>query len=399
MKTETSSRYAIADAHLNRQGLSRWKSGHPWIYRAGVAMVEESSGNEAIARVLDARGGVLGMALLSLESQITLRILCREDVPIDREFFRTRLESAMDWRARIFPGREAVRLVFGESDALPGLILDRYGEHLVIQTQAWGTDALQDELVELIQELRKPESILARNDSAVRSLEGLSRTVTQLVGTTPEWVSYRQGNRSMRADLHRGQKTGAFLDQYENHLMVGGLAKGRVLDAFCYSGGFALAATESAEEVIGVDTSKPALKQARIQAKINGITDVQFVEANVFDFLKHEDRQKEKYDMVILDPPAFAKNKRELESALRGYKEINLRAVKLLRPGGVLVTCSCSYHLSETLMDEVLSRAAVDARATFRILDRRHQALDHPVRTGFPESRYLKCQVLERMTD
>ncbi len=389
------SAYASADARLNRHGLSRWRSGHPWVFRAGLELVEESTGREAVARVTDPRGRFLGQALLSRESQITLRFLTRRDEPVDHAFFRARIERAVATRERLVPGRDAVRLVFGESDGLPGLVVDRYGPHLVVQFLSWGMDALREELVEILREVVSPASILARNDPAVRALEGLPREVVQLHGETPEVVLYHEGDLVFTADLRRGQKTGAFLDQYDNHRVAGRLAHGRVLDAFTYAGGFALAAAASAETVTAVDSSTDALGLARAHASRNGIENVELVEANAFDFLKDADRKGETYDTVILDPPAFAKNKRELAGALRGYKEINLRAMKILRPGGILVTCSCSYHLTETLMEETLTAAAADAHRAFRILDRRRQAADHPILLGFPESLYLKCQVLE----
>jgi 23S rRNA (cytosine1962-C5)-methyltransferase len=259
----------------------------------------------------------------------------------------------------------------------------------------FGAQTLSDELVALLKERLSPASILARNDPAVRSLEGLPREITQLHGETPERISFREGEVTLISDPRTGQKTGAFLDQSENRLRVALLAKGRVLDAFAYTGAFALQAAQSAQSVTAVDVSAPALANARDQAAQNGVENVTFVEANVFDFLKQEDKAGSTYDTIILDPPAFAKNKQEMDGALRGYKEINLRAMKILNPGGILITCSCSYQLSEPLMDEVLERASADVRRTFRTRERRHQASDHPIRTGFPESLYLKCQILE----
>jgi len=386
--------YDLADVRLNRTGLARWRSGHPWIYRAGIALVAETTGREGLARVLDPEGRAIGTALLSRESQITLRRLGTGDT-VDREVLRRRLDDAILYRERVLPGHEATRLVFGESDGLPGFIVDRYGPHLVLQCLSFGAQVLSDEMVTLLEERLSPASILARNDPAVRALEGLPREVVALRGDPPERVTYREGTLTLSADLRSGQKTGAFLDQSENRLRVAALARGRVLDAFAYTGGFALHAAGQADEVTAIDVSASALAHGREEATRNGIENVRFVEVNVFDFLKQEDRAGSVYDTIILDPPAFAKNKQELEGALRGYKEINLRAMKILKPGGILVTCSCSYQLSEPLMDEVLERAAGDVRRTFRVRERRHQAADHPVRTGFPESLYLKCQILE----
>ncbi len=389
--------YPTAVAKLNPQGWSRWKSGHPWIYRTGVTVIEERTGEEPLAQVLDPRGEVLGQALLSRESQITLRRLTRTPEPVGRELLATRIREAIAYRERIFSRRDAVRLVFGESDGLPGLVVDRYGTHIVLQTLSWGMAVLQDEIVEILMEELTPESVLARNDPSVRTLEGLPRGVEQIVGTTPENVTFHEGDLVIVTDLVGGQKTGAFLDQTENHLLAGQLSKGRVLDGFSYTGGFGLAAAGAADEVVMVETSKAARKSARMNAKRNGIDNVSFVDDNMFDYLKRADKENARFDVVILDPPAFAKNKKELDGALRGYKEINLRAMKILRPGGILITCSCSYHLRENLMDEVLTRAQADAGRSFRILERRQQSPDHPVLLGFPESVYLKCQVLERL--
>jgi 23S rRNA (cytosine1962-C5)-methyltransferase len=389
------SAYDAVTATLNRQGMTRWRSGHPWIYRAGLELVEESTGNEPLATIHDPKGRFLGQAVFSRESQITLRILTRREAPVDRAFFKERIASAVRYRERELVRRDAMRLVFGESDGLPGLVVDRYGDHLVVQYLSAGMDALADEINAILLEVIKPESILARNDPAVRGLEGLPREVRQVHGRTPPILQYHEGDLVFNVDPHRGQKTGTFLDQYENHRLAGRLAHGKVLDAFSYTGGFALSAAGSAEEVTAVDSSSEAMQAARRNAKRNGIENVTYVEANVFDYLKQQDRDGAAYDLVILDPPAFAKNKRELGGALRGYKEVNLRAMKILRPGGILITCSCSYHLTEALMEETLVAASVDAHRSFRVLERRQQAPDHPVRLGFPESLYLKCQVLE----
>ncbi|HYV50909.1 MAG TPA: class I SAM-dependent rRNA methyltransferase, partial [Dongiaceae bacterium] len=333
--------YDLALVRLNRVGVTRWRSGHPWIFRAGIALVEETTGHEGLARVLDPDGRVLGTATLSRESQITLRRLGPGET-VDRELLRRRLDDAIAYRERVLPGHEATRLVFGESDGLPGLIVDRYGPHLVVQFLSFGAHILVDEIVALLEERLSPASILARNDPAVRALEGLPRETVQLRGETPEHIPFREGSVTLIADPRSGQKTGAFLDQSENRLRAALLARGRVLDAFAYTGAFALQAARHADEVIAVDVSAPALAQGREQASRNDLENVRFMEANVFDFLKQEDRAGSTYDTVILDPPAFAKNKQELDGALRGYKEINLRAMKILKPGGILITCSCS---------------------------------------------------------
>lgn len=386
--------YPAADAVLNASGVKRWKTGHPWIYRAGIEVVEEETGREAVARVLTPTRRDLGWAMLSRESQITLRRLDTQDPP-DRAYLRGRIAAAVETRRARLPGRDAYRAVFGESDGLPGLVVDRYGEHLVAQFLTWGMDALRNEVVALLQEVLAPKSILGRNDTPVRRHEGLPLIVTELAGSVPETAVYHEGDLEFTADPRHGQKTGAFLDQVDNHLRAGSLARGRVLDLFTYAGGFALAAARNAAQVTAVDTSAGTLALAARHAAANRIDSVLFQEANVFDYLRDRDRAGDRFDVVILDPPAFAKSKSDLPGALRGYKEINLRAMKILDRGGILVTCSCSYHMSPALLMEVLERAAADARRPFRVVERRGAGPDHPVRLGFPESEYLKCVVLE----
>ena len=387
----------FAEARLTPQGASRWRSSHPWLYRAGVEVVEERTGEEPLAQVMDPEGRVLGHALLSRESQITLRRLTRNPEPVTPHDIRERLQRAVAYRKRIYPDRDAMRLVFGESDDLPGLIVDQYGKHLVIQTLSWGMASLQEMLVQQLVDICNPESMRTRNDPSVRKLEGLPRSVEQVFGETPDLVEYHEGDIAFEADLRKGPQTGAFLDQVANHLRVGQLAHGRVLDMFTYTGGFALAAARGADQVVAVDTSKPARKAAAEAARRNGIENVTFVDQNAFDFLKKEDKENSTYDLIVLDPPAFAKNKRELDAAMRGYKEINLRAMKLLNPGGILCTFSCSYHLTEPRLDEVLSKASAHAQKLFRMVERRRQSADHPVLLGFPEGLYLKGQILERV--
>lgn len=389
--------FEFADVVLNRRGIERWRTGHPWVFRAGVARLEESTGAEALVRVRDGAGRVLGHALVSRESQITLRKISEGAAEPGDAWILERIRAADAYRRRRLPERDAYRAVYGESDGLPGLVVDRYGDHLVVQLLSWGMDALREPVLDALRAHFAPASILGRNDPGVRALEGLPRAVEVLHGEPPGAVPYHEGTNAFLADLRGGQKTGTFLDQVENHLAAGALAQGRVLDAFTYNGGFALAAAARAREVVAVDVSGDALASARANAERNGIRNVSFVEANVFDLLRQEDREDRAYDMVVLDPPAFAKNKRELEGALRGYKEINIRSMKILAPGGILVTCSCSYHLSDEMMDEMLAHAAADARRTFRLVERRPQASDHPVRVGFPESSYLKCRILERV--
>ena len=343
-------------------------------------------------RVLDPKSKFLGVAHYSSTSQITLRLLSTRPEIVDRTFFRERLTSAFGHRERVVQNSDAYRLVFSEGDLLPGLIVDRYGPYLALQTLSQGMDRARDVIVDCLQELLEPAGILARNDASVRKLEGLPLEVVTLAGEIPERVHIRMNGLQLEADLLHGQKTGVYLDQRENYLAAGRWARGRVLDCFTSSGGFALHAAEHAESVEAVDSSAGALTAAEANARANGIGNVHFRQADVFDFLSGLERR---YSMVVLDPPAFAKSRRAVEDAARGYKDINFRALRLLDSGGVLVTCSCSHHMSEGAFYEVVAQAALDAGKTLRVLERRTQASDHPILLTVPETLYLKCLVLE----
>jgi len=343
-------------------------------------------------RVLDPKSKFLGVAHYSSTSQITLRLLSTRPEIIDRTFFRERLASALAHRERVVQNSDAYRLVFSEGDLLPGLIVDRYGPYLAVQTLNQGMDRARDVIVDCLQELLAPAGILARNDASVRKLEELPLEVVTLAGEIPERVHIRMNGLQLEADLLHGQKTGVYLDQRENYLAAGRWARGRVLDCFTSSGGFALHAATQAEAVEAVDSSAGALTTAEANAKANGIGNVNFRQADVFEFLSGLERR---YSMVVLDPPAFAKSRRAVEDAARGYKDINFRALRLLDSGGVLVTCSCSHHMSEGTFFEVIAQAALDAGKTLRVLERRTQAADHPILLTVPETMYLKCLVLE----
>jgi 23S rRNA (cytosine1962-C5)-methyltransferase len=380
---------------LTRKGEQRVSAGHPWVYRSDVAR-RDGCGPAAPVRVLSSRGKPLGFAFYSSRSEIQLRMLGRgEQLPAD--FLRQRLAAAIAWRAEIAPDAEAVRLVHGEGDGLPSLIVDRYGPYLVVQTLSQGSDALKPALVEALVELLSPKGILERNDPRVRDFEGLDRRVGLLHGEVPESVLVREGDVSFEADLWKGQKTGLFLDQRENRQVARGYARGRVLDAFCYDGGFALQLARQATSVLAVDSSADAVARTRKNAERNGLTNVEAREANTFDVLHEFHKGGERFDTVVLDPPAFAKSKGAIEKGARGYKEINLRALHLLAPGGILVTCSCSYHIRETDFEAILEDAAADAGVTVTIVEKRRQGRDHPVVLGVPETYYLKCFVLRRL--
>lgn len=380
---------------VSRKGEARVLRGHPWIFRTDVVRAQGITPG-AVVRVEGSRGRSLGFAFYSDRSEIRLRMIDRGET-LSESFLRDRVEAAVRWRQSVAEGATACRLVHGEGDRLPSLIVDRYGDHLVVQTLSQGTDARKDELVRVLVELLRPAGILERNDPRVRMLEGLDQRVGLLYGEVPERVEVKEGDVTFEADLWRGQKTGLFLDQRENHLMARAYARGRVLDGFSYHGGFALHAARVAGEVLAVDTSAEAVAQIARNAERNGLVNVAARDANLFDLLRELHDRGERFDTVILDPPAFAKSKDAVEKAVRGYKEINLRALKLLEPGGCLITCSCSYHVHEADFEEILAAAAADAPATVTVVEKRRQARDHPVVLGVPETYYLKCFVLRKL--
>lgn len=389
-------------AVISAKGTARAREGHLWIYRSDVTgrpKVETGS----VVRVVDNRGRFIARAHFGAESEITLRLISNEDVEIDREFWRRRLLAAADWRRRIVDDTDAYRLVHSEGDYLPGLIVDRYGDCLVLQTLTRGMDALKSMWVELLVEEFKPRLIVERNDAKVRQLEGLPMVNSVLYpqppegGTTNELLTITENGIKFQVDLMEGQKTGAFLDQRENRAAAANYASGRGLDCFSFHGSFALHLASDCETVTAIDISEPAIERASRNAEMNGITNIEFLAANVFDKLRDYDDTGERFDTIVLDPPAFAKNRGSVEGALRGYKEINLRALRILNPGGVLVTCSCSYHVGEELFMEVLTEAARDAGRQIQIIEKRTQGRDHPILLTVPETHYLKCVVLRVM--
>jgi 23S rRNA (cytosine1962-C5)-methyltransferase len=301
---------------------------------------------------------------------------------------------AASLRQRVAGGAQAYRLVSAEGDLLPSLIIDRYGSCLVIQTLTQGMDRLKPQVVEILQETFSPRSILERNDVAVRELEGLPEQKGTLAGESLSEVEVEENGLRFIFDLMGGQKTGGYLDQRENRLAAGQYAQGRALDCFSYAGGFALHLARHCDSVLGIDSSPEALQLARRNQQLNGIANVEWKEANCFDFLKAADLEKQRYDTIVLDPPAFARQKSKLEAARRGYKELNLRALKMLNPGGFLLTCSCSHHVSEADLLEIVAEAALDAHRTVTVVERRTQARDHPILLTVPETHYLKCLVL-----
>ncbi|HUF23490.1 MAG TPA: class I SAM-dependent rRNA methyltransferase [Vicinamibacterales bacterium] len=383
-------------ATVSRRAEERIHYGHPWIYRSDVADVDAAAGD--VVAVKASNGRPLGHALFSDRSLITLRMIARGDRPLSATWLRDRLRAAVAYRETLGIDASAFRLVHGEGDLLPSLIVDRYDDVLVIQTLSQGMARLQDEIVAALVELTSPRGILARNDPKVRDLEGLPRVVEAVHGDVPESLIVREGRVEMDVDLRHGQKTGLFLDQRENHEAAAGYARGRVLDCFSYQGGFALAAAARADEVIALDISEPAVERINAHAARNGIANVRASAVNVFDELRDFERAGERFDLVVLDPPAFAKNRASVPKALSGYKEINLRALKLLNPGGYLVTCSCSYNVDEGAFGSVVLDAAIDAHADVTVVEKRMQSRDHPVLLGVPETYYLKCFVLRRLS-
>jgi 23S rRNA (cytosine1962-C5)-methyltransferase len=380
---------------VTHRGEERVRSGHPWIYKSDVAEVNASGG--ATVRVIGSRRRVIGHALYSDRSEIALRLLTRGAAPTDLSLWRARLDQAIRFRGSLNIDATAYRLVHGEADLLPSLVVDRYGDYLVVQALSQGVDRLLPDITKLLVDLTHPAGILARNDPKVRLLEGLEQRVEILHGSVPEAIEVREGHVTYLVDPHRGQKTGLFLDQRENRVAAAQYASGRLLDAFSYNGGFALALAPKCREVLAIDISEEAVARIRANADRNGAANVEARAMNVFDELRELERRHEQFDTIVLDPPAFAKNKASVRKALSGYKEINLRALKLLAPGGFLVTCSCSYNVSEADFADLIASAAVDAHADVSVVEKRMQGRDHPVLMTVPETYYLKCFILRKL--
>lgn len=378
---------------ISTRGAERLRSGHPWVYRSDVRSAQAEAG--AIVRVTDERGRYQGRAFYSDKSQIAVRLLTRENIAVDRAFFTQRLQRAAAYRETVVEDTDCYRLVHGEADLLPSIVIDRYGDYLVLQTLSQASERQKGLIVEILVELFSPKGILERNDPKVRLLEGLAQSVSVLHGDVPEEILAKENGITFVYDLAKGQKTGSFLDQRENHWAARRYASGEVLDCFSYQGGFALTVAARCDHVEGIDMGPNAVQAARRNQELNSTANVTFREGNAFDLLKEYDEVGRRFQMVILDPPAFAKNRDSVEAATRGYKEINLRALKILQPGGYLVTCSCSYHLSEALFLQLIAEAANDALRTVVVAERRTQAEDHPILLTMPETHYLKALILK----
>ncbi len=381
---------------VTKRAETRLRRGHPWVFRSDVVRARDLEPG-AHVRVVSQQGRLLGTALYSSRSEISLRLLTFGEREPEADWLRARLQAAQRWRARVAPGATAYRLVHGEGDGLPGLVVDCYGPYVALQTLTEASERRKAELVEDLVELLAPAGILERNDPRVRQLEGLERKVGLLHGEVPEQVEIEEHGLRFAVDLWKGQKTGLFLDQRENHLAARDYARGRVLDGFSYNGGFALHVAAQASEVLAVDTSEEAVERIVANAQRNGLGNVSARSANVFDLLRDFDDRGERFDTVILDPPAFAKSRDAVEKATRAYKEINLRALKLLAPGGCLIACSCSYHVHEADFELLLHEAASDAGVAVSLVEKRRQGRDHPVLLGVPETYYLKCFVLRKL--
>lgn len=379
---------------VTKRGADRVRGGHLWIYRSDVGKVDAEGGSVVVVR--DERSNFIGQALYSDASQIALRFLTQSDEEIDRDWWRARIRAAVG-RRNIPADTNAYRLVYSEGDLLPSLIVDRYDDVLVLQTLSQGTESLKSLFTEILIDEFQPRALIERNDARVRELEGLPLISATIYGEAPDEFEIRQHGLRFVVSPVAGQKTGSFLDQRENRLAARAAAQTtnvrRALDCFTFNGAFALHLASVCEEVIGIDISADAVAAAEQNARLNEMGNVEFREANVFDALREFEPRGEKFDVIVLDPPAFAKNRASLKAAVRGYKEINLRALKLLHGGGVLITCTCSYHVAEDLFLEIVREAANDAHRRVQIIEKRMQASDHPVLLGMPETYYLKCVI------
>jgi 23S rRNA (cytosine1962-C5)-methyltransferase len=378
-------------AFLTPKGEKWFRSGHPWIFQDDVSAMDPADNGEIVA-LHNRQALFLGWAFYSRYSRITFRLISSDPQPIDSSYWRSLLQRALGHRENIRDRQRACRLFFSEADGIPGLIADWYAGHLIIQTLIPGTERLLPQFGALLRDLLQPASILIRNDQESRSIEQLPQEIRVFSGTVPENIQIQEGPIHYWVDLQKGQKTGAYLDQQHNRMDLSAYVQGhgRVLDCFCFTGGFSLHLAGKAREVLAVDDSAPALEWGRKNAALNGFSNILFSKKNVFDFLKEIDAEGQRFDLLILDPPPFAKKKSVVPGALKGYLELNRRAIKCLNPGGILSTYSCSYHITESLFLELVSQAAVKARRRATLLTKRMQAPDHPVLLNFPESLYLK---------
>lgn len=379
---------------ISKRGAERIKNSHLWIYRSDIKSVGKFEGG-SIVEVRDEKKRFVGKAFYSDRSEIALRFLTRKDEMIDRAWWQYRFLEAARRRETYKQNTNAFRLINSEGDLMSSLIVDVYDDVFVIQTLSQGTESLLSLFVDLIKELFNPRAVVERNDVKVRELEGLELRANLLHGDLNDELVIEQDGIKFFVSPLSGQKTGSFLDQRENHFAARKLAKGSALDCFTFNGGFALNLARTCEKVIAIDVSDDAIVLAKRNAELNNIENVEFRTANVFDALREFETDNIKFDTIVLDPPAFAKNRGSVQAAVRGYKEINLRALKLLNKDGVLVTCSCSYHIKEDMFLSVIEEAAVDSGRRVQLVEKRTQAGDHPILLGMPETYYLKCMILK----
>jgi 23S rRNA (cytosine1962-C5)-methyltransferase len=380
---------------LTNKGLRRAQTGHPWVFDNDLRASDSTPTVPSLVTLLDSQNNFIGQGLYNPKSKIALRLLTRAETPINADFFAQRTEAAIAYRKRVVGDYEAFRVIHSESDGIPGLTVDKYGDYLVLQQHSAALEPFVPAILEVLQHYYRPKGILGRNDGSVRELEGLPKEVNVIAGEVPEEIPFKEGEVTLFAAPYTGQKTGAFLDQRENHVLAGSVAFGRCLDVFSYHGGFALQLAKNTENVIAVDSSKPALTHIAKAATLNQLNNVTTLQGDAFNLLRELVKKGETFDTIVLDPPAFAKSRDQAEQALAGYKEINLQAFKLLKTGGRLVSASCSYHVTEPDFYVMLQSAAADAGRQVRVISRRSQASCHPERLAMPETRYLKLAVLE----
>jgi 23S rRNA (cytosine1962-C5)-methyltransferase len=384
----------VADVILTPRGAARARSGHPWIFRSDVEKAPAELPSSVEVRVVDARRNFVGRGFWATRSPIAVRVLSRADEPLDEALLRGRIARALARRRAMFPGADAFRAVHGEADLLPGYFVDVYGGCAAVQHLAEWADMRKELLARLVTEVCGTSTVVARDDGSSRDFEGLPRATGLLAGNAPVVARYREGELQLEVDLLSDHKTGGYLDQRENHLRAGELARGEALDAFCYHGGFALQLARSARHVLALDQDAAAVARTRENARRNGLLNVEVRAANAIEQLRALDKEGRKFDVVVLDPPAFAKRRDGLEGALRAYREINYRGVRLLASGGLLVTCSCSGRVTNDLFGEVVEWAAREAKRPLQLLERRGAGRDHPPLVGVPETEYLKAWFL-----
>lgn len=383
----------MAQVRISSRGAKRIRKGHLWVYRSDIDNAESAEGGD-IVRVVDQTGNFVGQAFYSDRSELALRFLTNHEWNIDRKWWLQRFLDCAQRRHAIARETNSYRLIYSEGDLLPSLIVDKYDNVFVMQTLSQGSDRLKQTFVELLIESFNPRAIIERNDARVRQFEGLELRSSVLYGEAPAEIEINQNGVRFLISPMGGQKTGAFLDQRENYLSAKRRAHGRALDCFTFNGGFALHLASECSSMLAIDISSDAVAAGQRNAQLNGARNIEFLAANVFDTLREFEAADEKFDTIVLDPPAFAKNRASIKAAARGYKEVNLRAMKLLNPGGILVTCTCSYHMSEQMFLEIIADAGLDAHRRLQIIEVRGQSSDHPVLLGVPETHYLKCVIM-----